>query len=178
MNEAEYWEKLGEIGWLEHLSDRERKQIRSTLKKNLMAKDRRDWAFLALTQGGFDAEDIDYPRELAHLAAMSRNLFKPTAISEKVVSGKRAISFLHNNKSYRVIVADNGWFDDAFLDTANRALEQSRAKERFIVLPAVDQFVNLVFVPTKVYDAAVREKLIPREEDLPDEEEEFEDFDE
>lgn len=183
MTERTYWQKLKKIGWLDYLPQEMHAEVRKQLKQNL--SDDPQLAFLALTQGGFDIEcimdagtdELSYAAALRDLAEVSRGVFEPTQIEDAFVKRRRAIqvSFRHGRKKYSCIVPyDNDYFDMTVLELVNRALAESDVKQRFIVLPDVDQFVNLVFVPPQVYAAAVREKLVPSQDELSETDTEWE----
>lgn len=179
MTERTYWQKLKKIGWLDFLPQDKHDEVRKQLKQNLSDEDP-DYAFLALAQGGFDIEcimgvgdSLSYAAALKELAELSGGVFRPTQIKDEFVNRKRGIkvSFHHGRKQYSCTVPyESDHFDMTVLELANQALTDSDVKQRFIALPQADQFVNLVFVPPSVYEAAVREKLIPTPEMWGDEE--------
>src|SRR5262249_51703603 len=153
------------IGWLKYLPTDMHKEVREQLRKNLSGP-QPEWAFLALTQTGFDTECIDdensYVEVLKDLAKSSRGVFAPTNIKADCKKKTITISFNHHGKSYSCQVPfDSDWFDASVMDLVNKSLEESKAAERFILLPAVDQIANIVIVPPLIYEKAVKEGLIP-----------------
>ncbi len=162
-----YWKKLEKCGWTEYLSEAEKKEFHSQLRKNLKSKTEKELAFLALVQWCFEPLSLTNPAIIRSLAKFKPKLFHPTQIKETKAGRDRVkVSFLHNDEKYETTF--NLGDEIEILDLANQVLQNTKVKERFIVLPAVDEWVNLVFVPTDVYEAAVREKLIPKQEDLID----------
>jgi hypothetical protein len=164
-----YVKKLTEIGWLDMVPANAQTEILSQLKKNLANKDDQAFAYLALSQCGFDAEDVEYVEVFADFAKVSQKRFKPLQLKVAVVPGEEEledlkVSFRHGSKQYSCTVPETGWFNEAVVETINEALEDSNVEQRFIVLPAGDQLVGVVFVPPVVYDKAVRAKLIPKHE--------------
>ena len=166
-----YVKKLKEIGWLDFVPADAQTEILSQLKKNLANKGDQEFAFLALSQCGFDAEDVEYEELFEDFAEMSQKRFNPSGLKITTVPGEDDLedlhlSFRHGGKQYSCTVPETGWFDEAVVKTMNEALEDSKVEPRFVVLPAGDQLIGVVFVPPAVYDKAVRAKLIPRHEDL------------
>ena len=174
MTEKTFWQRLKKIGWLDYLPEDSHEEVRGQLKKNLQ-KPNSKWAFLALAQGGFDVEINSYKDVLEGLAQASRGIFHPTQIKELWLKKEDAdkISFQHNSQDFSCTVPHAGWFDLKVLELVNQALEISGTTQRFIPLPAADQFLTLVFVPPSVYEAAVKEKLIPNQEDTFESEDAF-----
>jgi len=163
--------KLKEIGWLNSVPADAQTEILSQLKTNLANKDDQGFAYLALSQCGFDAEDVEYDEVFAEFAKISQKRFNPSQLKVAVVPGEEdledlKVSFRHGGKQYSCTIPETGWFNEAVVETINEALEDSKVEQRFIVLPAGDQLVGVVFVPPAVYDKAVRAKLIPRYEDM------------
>jgi hypothetical protein len=163
MTEEMYWQKLREIGWLNYLSAEEQEDMRPRLRRDLTKGNK--WAFLNLNQGGWDGEDPDYEAILRHLADVSRGVFHPKSI-ELLVNEDVRIRFDHDGRSYTCTVTEEGWYDDRFLEVVNKSLEDSGAKQRFIVLPSVDQTLGFVFIPPEMYADAVRVRLIPTSDEI------------
>jgi len=169
-----YWQKLEKIGWIDYIPKERREESRSQLEKNL-GGEVPEWAFLALTQAGFDSETIDgigpdelsYHSILKELAKDSNGVFRPTNIKDELVDRGKSIkvTFRHTGKTFSCTVPfESDYFQLGVLDLVNEALESCQAQERFIPLPAVDQMLNLVFVPPGIYQKAVAQKLIPEQD--------------
>ena len=170
LNDKTYWQKLEDIGWLKYLPADMHEEVREQLRTNL-SRPETQWAFLALTQAGFDSECIDdensYVKILKDLAKDSRGVFAPTNIKAECKKKTIKISFDHRGKSYSCQVPfESDWFEFSVLDLMNKALEESKAEERFILLPAADQLANIVILPPAVYEKAVKEGLIPEADAL------------
>lgn len=169
-----FWERLRKIGWLKYEPKENHAKLRALLKESFQ-KDP-DWAHLALTQTGFDAECIgsvgpnerdSYYHRIKELADNSRGLFRPTQIKDELIKLRKSgqaikISFLHHGLPFCATFPFQGdYFDSAVLDLVNLALKATGIEERFIDLPSPGQLVFLVFVPQKTFDRAILEELIP-----------------
>ncbi len=177
MTAQQFWRKLKEIGWLDHVPKSKQAAMRKNIETLLNNPKHCIQVFEALTQHMLDMECIydsgpdklSYHQELLDLAKNSRGLFRPTEIKDEFNESSTAvtISFRHDGKLFSCTVAyESDWFDMAVLKLVNRALKTSGIQERFIPLPEFDQCLYLVLVPTEVYRAAVREKLIPTQGQL------------
>ena len=83
-----YVKKLKEIGWFDFVPTDAQTEILSQLKKNLANKGDQEFAFLALSQVGFDAEDIEYEEMFADFAKVSQKQFNPSKLKLTVVPGE------------------------------------------------------------------------------------------
>ncbi len=167
MTVEEYWKKLWKIGWLDYLPKSIVDEVHEHLKKNLA--DGTKYGIFALSTAGFDTECIDddhsYSTILAELAEASLGEFVPKNIKEKYDSALEIaeISFEHKGKVFAAEVPfTSDWFEMEVLDLVNDALAAGKSACRFIPLPALDQILNLVFIPPSIYEKAAEEKLVSK----------------
>ena len=151
MTETEYWAKLDEIGWLDHIEESNVAKIRQHLKKNL--KRGVKGAHLALAQFEFEPGDQSLTEFLQTLEEESRGLLKVAKVKET----DELFSF-HVGKDRYACEIDG---DEEFrvIDLVNKCLRKNQAPQ-FIVLPGGDGYVPLVFLPLEVFQRAVDAKLI------------------
>jgi tetratricopeptide (TPR) repeat protein len=165
-----YWQKLERVGWLDFLPIELHEEVRTQLEINLKNSKQPQMVCAALAQGGFEAGCTDGIRVIASIAQASSGAFQPTNITIQPTNSDSAfeLSFMLSKKKYRCLISSDSEFlshkdYDAILEAVNLSLNSTDVKQRFFVLPLVDVFNLLVFVPPSVYDAAVKAKLIPRE---------------
>jgi hypothetical protein len=172
LTKDEFWAKLEEIGWLDAVTEAERKRLRTALAKAFKRDPR--LAFSALAVISFDAVCIEgegprgntYYTVLRKLARASRGKFAPTDIADELVDEEDVaqISFRHGGKVFSCEVPyEDDWFQRPVLDLVNKAMKAGKAREQFIPLPLREQTIALVLAPPALYKKAVRAGLIPQQ---------------
>jgi hypothetical protein len=160
VTEETYWRRLKKTGWLKYLPIETQPGVRAAIAKNLRSDP--NHAYLALTQGGIEAGCFSAKEILKELARTSRNVFHPVDIRENESKEILDLSFTFNKTKYASSMpADPSSIWDETLSLANKSLAENRVEERFIVLPGVDAWLNLTFIPPNVYRKACAEKLLP-----------------
>jgi hypothetical protein len=173
----EYWQRLEAIGWLDHaqLAFASHEELRHQIEAVFARDPWYVWTLLGTIH--FDAECIyetgpaglSYHAQLAQLVEDSRGVFQPTMISDAQVDNTIEVSFEHHGQTYSYTARlDSDYFDEAVIDLINEALADAGVAERFMILPTIDQCIQIAVVPEAIYQAAVQNNLIPGEPMLRD----------
>jgi hypothetical protein len=169
-NSNPFWDEVKRIGWLNYVPQSQHEELFRQIEQNLEGDDP-GLTWMALVQGTFEPGSDPIDEVVAMLKDISNGKFVPTniQIEPRPRDNLIAVSFDHAGKRFSEVLADESdldWFT-SLLGLANTAVESTGINERFIQLPAVD-FVNLVFVSPTVHEAAVKAKLLPADDMMPE----------